>query len=59
MLTEEMLAALIDSLKGVDRFILVGDARQLPPIGAGRPFFAPQSARANGVIAMRSSGAHR
>src|SRR5438094_5330014 len=39
MLTEEMLAALIDSLKGVDRFILVGDPRQLPPIGAGRPFF--------------------
>lgn len=39
MLTEEMLAALVDSLKGVDRFILVGDPRQLPPIGAGRPFF--------------------
>ena len=38
MLTEEMLAALIDALKGVDRFILVGDPRQLPPIGAGRPF---------------------
>ena len=39
MLTEEMLAALVDSLKGVQRFILVGDQRQLPPIGAGRPFF--------------------
>lgn len=39
MLTEEMLASLIDALKGVDRFILVGDPRQLPPIGAGRPFF--------------------
>jgi hypothetical protein len=39
MLTEEMLASLIDSLRGVDRFILVGDPRQLPPIGAGRPFF--------------------
>ena len=38
MLTEEMLAALVDSLKGVERFILVGDPRQLPPIGAGRPF---------------------
>jgi len=37
MLTEEMLGALVDSLKGVDRLILVGDARQLPPIGAGRP----------------------
>lgn len=39
MLTEEMLASLVDALKGVDRFILVGDPRQLPPIGAGRPFF--------------------
>lgn len=38
MLTEEMLGALIDSLKGVDRLILIGDPRQLPPIGAGRPF---------------------
>jgi hypothetical protein len=38
MLTEEMLGALIDSLKGVERLILIGDPRQLPPIGAGRPF---------------------
>lgn len=38
MLTEEMLAALIESLSGVHRLILVGDPRQLPPIGAGRPF---------------------
>lgn len=38
MLTEEMLAALVDAIKGADRFILVGDPRQLPPIGAGRPF---------------------
>lgn len=38
MLTEEMLAAVIQSLKGVERLILVGDPRQLPPIGAGRPF---------------------
>jgi GTPase SAR1 family protein len=38
MLTEEMLAALLDALKGVERLILVGDHRQLPPIGAGRPF---------------------
>ncbi len=38
MLTEEMLAALIDSLKTPDRLILCGDHRQLPPIGAGRPF---------------------
>ena len=38
MITEEMLAALLDSLKGVERLILIGDPRQLPPIGAGRPF---------------------
>lgn len=38
MLTEEQLAAVLDALKGVDRLILVGDPRQLPPIGAGRPF---------------------
>ena len=38
MLTEEQLAALLDSLTGVERFILIGDYRQLPPIGAGRPF---------------------
>ena len=38
MLTEEMLAAIFESLSGVDRMILVGDSRQLPPIGAGRPF---------------------
>jgi hypothetical protein len=37
MLTEEMLAATIDALAGVDRLILCGDPRQLPPIGAGRP----------------------
>jgi ATP-dependent exoDNAse (exonuclease V) alpha subunit len=38
MLTEEQLAALFDALQGVDRVVLVGDPRQLPPIGAGRPF---------------------
>jgi hypothetical protein len=38
MLTEEMLAALIDALAGVERMVLVGDPRQLPPIDAGRPF---------------------
>ena len=30
--------ALIDALSNVERLVLVGDPRQLPPIGAGRPF---------------------
>lgn len=38
MLTEEMTAALLEGLSGVHRLIFVGDPRQLPPIGAGRPF---------------------
>lgn len=38
MLTEVMIAAVIQSLKGVERLVLVGDPRQLPPIGPGRPF---------------------
>jgi hypothetical protein len=38
MLTEDQLSALLDTLQGVDRFVLVGDPKQLPPIGAGRPF---------------------
>lgn len=38
MLTEEQLGALLDALHLPDRLILVGDPRQLPPIGAGRPF---------------------
>ncbi|HEX8393458.1 MAG TPA: AAA family ATPase [Longimicrobium sp.] len=38
MLTEDMLASLIDALQDPDRLILCGDHRQLPPIGAGRPF---------------------
>jgi hypothetical protein len=38
MLTEEQLAALLDGLLRVDRLVLSGDPRQLPPIGAGRPF---------------------
>ncbi|WP_344969097.1 ATP-dependent RecD-like DNA helicase [Streptosporangium fragile] len=38
MLTEEQLGALLSALTLPDRLILVGDPRQLPPIGAGRPF---------------------
>lgn len=38
MLTEEQLDALLDSIEGYDRLVLVGDPRQLPPIGVGRPF---------------------
>ncbi|WP_210417092.1 AAA family ATPase [Citricoccus sp. SGAir0253] len=38
MLTEEQLDALLDGLAGYKRLVLVGDPRQLPPIGVGRPF---------------------
>ncbi|WP_409328931.1 AAA family ATPase [Trujillonella humicola] len=38
MLTEDAIDALLDALEGYDRLILVGDHRQLPPIGTGRPF---------------------
>ncbi|MBN1173736.1 MAG: ATP-binding domain-containing protein, partial [Micromonosporaceae bacterium] len=38
MLTEEQLAALLDAVIGMERLVLVGDPRQLPPIGVGRPF---------------------
>ncbi|MBA3635000.1 MAG: AAA family ATPase [Actinomycetota bacterium] len=38
MLTEEQLAAVLNAVTGVERLILVGDPRQLPPIGSGRPF---------------------
>ncbi|MCB9920221.1 MAG: AAA family ATPase [Planctomycetes bacterium] len=38
MLTEEQLAALLDAMTGVERFVFVGDHRQLPPIGSGRSF---------------------
>ena len=39
MLTEEMLAAIFDACRNAKRIILVGDPNQLPPIGAGTPFF--------------------
>ena len=38
MLTEDMLAAVVDALTANCRLILVGDPYQLPPIGAGCPF---------------------
>lgn len=38
MLTEEQLAGLLDAVESVDRLVLVGDPKQLPPIGAGRPY---------------------
>ena len=40
MLTEDMLASVIYTVKDyVSKLILVGDEKQLPPIGAGRPFY--------------------
>jgi len=38
MLTEEMLASALSAFSSIQRLVLVGDYRQLPPIGAGRPF---------------------
>jgi hypothetical protein len=38
MLTDDMLGTLLQALKRAQRIILVGDPKQLPPIGAGRPF---------------------
>jgi hypothetical protein len=38
MLTEEQLDAVLDNVSRIERLILVGDPRQLPPIGPGRPF---------------------
>jgi ATP-dependent exoDNAse (exonuclease V) alpha subunit len=38
MLTEPQLAAVLSVIKRARRIILVGDPRQLPPIGTGRPF---------------------
>lgn len=39
MLTEEMFAALLVALQGARRIMFVGDVSQLPPIGAGKPFY--------------------
>jgi hypothetical protein len=48
MLTEDMLGALLDAVVPGQRLVLVGDPRQLPPIGAGRPFVdLERSAREN------------
>lgn len=39
MIPETEFGALLNTLKGTKRIILVGDPNQLPPIGPGRPFF--------------------
>lgn len=39
MMTEEMVGTLIDALPNCARIVFVGDPSQLPPIGAGKPFF--------------------
>ncbi|MFJ2900355.1 AAA family ATPase [Streptomyces sp. NPDC087218] len=51
MLTEDMLAALLDAVEITERLILVGDPRQLPPIGAGRPFVDLERRRRPDTIA--------
>ena len=49
MITEEQLDAVLDNVQQIDRLILVGDPRQLPPIGAGRPFVDIVEFLKNGV----------
>ncbi|WP_176560093.1 AAA family ATPase [Brevibacillus dissolubilis] len=56
MLSEDQLGALLDALGAYERLILVGDYRQLPPIGTGKPFmdlvhlFKPNKIGQNGTI---------
>ncbi|MDE0615350.1 MAG: AAA family ATPase [bacterium] len=50
MITEEQLVAVLDNVSQVERLILVGDPRQLPPIGAGRPFVD--------IVELLREGAH-
>lgn len=39
MLTEEMFGALAETIALAKRVVFVGDPNQLPPIGAGKPFY--------------------
>ena len=67
MLTEDMLAAVVDALPPSCRLILVGDPYQLPPIGAGCPFVDitaylqahRPAAVAELTVSMRQQGADR
>ena len=51
MVTEEQLDAVLDNVRQIERLILVGDPRQLPPIGAGRPFVDIVEFLKDGVVA--------
>ena len=43
--------AVLDNVRQIERLILVGDPRQLPPIGAGRPFVDIVEFLKDGVVA--------
>ncbi len=40
MINEDMFGAFVEASKSTNRIIFVGDPNQLPPIGAGKPFWA-------------------
>ena len=56
MITEEQLDAVLDNVNQIERLILVGDPRQLPPIGAaGRSSTSSSSSKTASLLTFRES----